>query len=250
MSVSADDHGQPVGAEPDVGRLRGAEAPQQQPGDDEQDHRQRELADDEHVAQRPAPPADARRLACSPRRSAARRMRRRLQRRRQRGEQAGAQWRRASAKANTRSRAAHRARWCPGSAARSTAAARISVQARAAATARAAHPEHEALAEHLADDLPAAGADRQPHADLARARDDARASSMPATLAQAISSTRPTTAITPADPMDSGPPACGTSIRTSLVANADMRRLRLVSGWAAASCAPMHARRWRAPPRR
>ena len=64
---------------------------------------------------------------------------------------------------------------------------------------------------------------------------------MPVTFAHAISSTRPTTAITAADPVDSAPLACGTRKRTSLVANADIRRLRFVCGYAAASCVPMSA---------
>ena len=45
---------------------------------------------------------------------------------------------------------------------------------------------------------------------------------MPATFAHAISSTRPTIAISPAAPIDSMPPACGTSSRTSSVGTADI----------------------------
>ena len=57
---------------------------------------------------------------------------------------------------------------------------------------------------------------------ISRRRADARASSMPATLAHAISSTSPTTVISPAAPIDRMPPACGTSRRTSLVGTADI----------------------------
>ena len=54
--------------------------------------------------------------------------------------------------------------------------------------------QHEPLDEQLLNEPAPAGANRQADADLAPPA-DARASSMPATLAQAISSTRPTTAI-------------------------------------------------------
>ena len=73
---------------------------------------------------------------------------------------------------------------------------------------------------------------------ISRRRAEARARSIPATLAHAISRTRPTTAMTAAEPAESGPVACGTSSRTSLVANADIVRARFVSGYAAASCVP------------
>ena len=55
------------------------------------------------------------------------------------------------------------------------------------------HRQHEAFREQLANDAPPAGAERRPHRELARARALARASSRFATLAQQISSTKPTT---------------------------------------------------------
>ncbi len=70
---------------------------------------------------------------------------------------------------------------------------------------------------------------------ISRRRAEARASSMPATLAQAMSSTRPTTPISPAAPSDSTPPACGTRSRTSSEGTAAMLRPLLVSGLASAS---------------
>ncbi len=76
---------------------------------------------------------------------------------------------------------------------------------------------------------------------ISRRRAEARASSMPATLAQAISRTSPTTDINPAAPIDMMPLACGTSSRTSEVGTADMRRSLFVWGWASASCRPMSA---------
>ena len=74
---------------------------------------------------------------------------------------------------------------------------------------------------------------------ISRRRAEARASSMPATFAQAMRSTRPTTDISPAAPIDMMPLACGTSSRTSVVGTADIRRSLFVCGFASASWRPM-----------
>ena len=76
---------------------------------------------------------------------------------------------------------------------------------------------------------------------ISRRRAEARASSMPATLAQAMSRTRPTTAIRPAAPIDMTPPACGTSSRTSVVGTADIAPVLVRLRVGRASCRPISA---------
>ena len=93
---------------------------------------------------------------------------------------------------------------------------------------RTKHAEDDAFDEHLPHDVDPAR--RGKACAISRMRADARASSIPATLAQAINSTRPTTAMTAIDPIDNGPLACGTSSRTSDVGNTLIRRVRFVSG--------------------
>ena len=234
------DRREPARLEADVGALRRAEAAQQQPGHHQQHRGERHLRHDQRVAQRPAAAADARRrrLAAQVADQAGRR---RLERRQQAGEQAGDRGDRPARTPARARRAAGRARRRPAAAARCPAARCTSAHAqrqrrRPRRARRAAAPSTSSCWISRPRLAPIAS-----RTLISRRRAEARASSMPATFAQAISSTRPTIAISPAAPIDSTPPACGTSSRTSSVGTADILRSLLVCGLAAASCAPISA---------
>ncbi len=220
------DRGEAVAVEAHIGALRRAKAAQQQAGNHQQHRRERDLltTSASRSAQRRPANLAGRRVAAQVGDEAWRRGLQRRQQARQQPGHRGDEQSRTSARAH---RSADRTRRRPAAA---TGCPAAPAPAPTPGRRRQRRPACRAARLRRA----VAGSSRPRLAPIARRtlisrrRAEARASSMPATFAQAISRTRPTTVISPAAPIDRTPPAWGTSMRTSSVGTAAIWRSLLV----------------------